>query len=68
MLIWRLRNSRELTTILEELDALVDRKLLNDMYRIATSENTRFGMLTYSMSKVKRSTKASNIASPKTIL
>ena len=40
MLIWRLRNSKELMTILEELDALVDRKLLNDMYRMATSEKT----------------------------
>ena len=29
-------------TILEELDALVDRKLLNDMYRMATSEKHSF--------------------------
>ena len=64
MLIWRLRNSKELITILEELDALVDRNLLNDMYRMATSENTHFGMLTYSMSRIKCSTKASNTASP----
>ena len=42
MLIWRLRNSKELVTILEELDALVDRKLLNEMYRIATSEKHSF--------------------------
>ena len=42
MLIWRLRNSKELITILEELDALVDRKVLNDMYRIATSEKHSF--------------------------
>ena len=42
MLIWRLRNSKELITILEELDALADRKLLNDMYRIATSEKHSF--------------------------
>ena len=42
MLIWRLRNSKGLMTILEELDALVDRKLLNDMYRTATPGNTRF--------------------------
>ena len=42
MLIWRLRNSKELITILEELDALVDRKLLNEMYRIATSEKHSF--------------------------
>ena len=38
MLIWRLRNSKELITIVEGLDALVDHKLLNDMYRSATSE------------------------------
>ena len=42
MLIWRLRNSNELMTTLEELDALVDRKLLNDMYRMATSEKHSF--------------------------
>ena len=42
MLIWRLRNSKELITILEELDALVDRKLLNEMYRIATSYKHSF--------------------------
>ena len=28
--------------MLEELDALVDRKLLNEMYRIATSEKHSF--------------------------
>ena len=38
MLIWRLRNSKELITILEKLDALIYGKLLNEMYRIATSE------------------------------
>ena len=47
MLIWRLRNSKELITMLEELDALVDRKMLNDMYRILTFENNRFGILIY---------------------
>ena len=43
MLIWRLRNSKELLSILEEMDALVDRKLLNEMYSMATSENILFG-------------------------
>ena len=43
MLIWRLRNSKEISTLLEELGALVDRKLLNEMYQIATSENTASG-------------------------
>ena len=42
MLIWRLQNSKELITTLEELDALADRKLLNEMYRIATSEKHSF--------------------------
>ena len=45
MLIWRLRNSKELLSILEEMDALVDRKLLNEMYNMATSENILFGIL-----------------------
>ena len=31
-----------LSTILEELDALVDRKLLHEMYQIATSEKHSF--------------------------
>ena len=44
MLIWRLRNSKELLSILEEMDALVDRKLLNEMYNMATSENILFGI------------------------
>ena len=43
MLIWRLRNSKELETIVSEFDALVDRKLLHEMYKIATSENTASG-------------------------
>ena len=43
MLIWRLRNSKELLSILEEIDALVDRKLLNEMYSMATTGNTRSG-------------------------
>ena len=64
MLIWRLRNSKELITILEELDALVDRKLLNEMYRIATSENTRFGTSIYSMSRIRCSSRILNIALP----
>ena len=43
MLIWRLRNSKELLSILEEMDALVDRTLLNEMYSMATSEKHFFG-------------------------
>ena len=37
MLIWRLRNSKELISIHEELDALNDRKILMQMYMLATS-------------------------------
>ena len=64
MLIWRLRNSKGLITILEELDTLVDRQLLNEMYRIATSENTRFGTSIYSMSRITCSSRILNIALP----
>ena len=42
ILCWRLRNSKELSTIVEELDALVDRKLLHEMYQMATSEKHSF--------------------------
>ena len=42
MLIWRLRTSKELVTILEEPGALVPRKLLQEMYQIATSEKHSF--------------------------
>ena len=42
MLTWRLRNSKGLLSILEEMDALVDRKLLNEMYSMATSETHSF--------------------------
>ena len=42
MLTWRLRNAKELVSILEELDALVDRKLLHEMYPIATAEKHSF--------------------------
>ena len=45
MLFWRLRNSKELLPILEEMDAPGDRKLLNEMYNMATSENILFGIL-----------------------
>ena len=37
-----MRNSKELQTLIEELDALVDRKLLHEMYQIATSEKHAF--------------------------
>ena len=42
MLILRLRNSKELLAILEELDALHDRKILMQMYMMATSEKHSF--------------------------
>ena len=42
MLIWRLRNSKELMSILEELDALIDRRVLMQMYQIATQDKHGF--------------------------
>ena len=42
MLIWRLRNSKERDSIIEELDALVDRKTLMEMYRMATADKHGF--------------------------
>ena len=42
VLIWRTRNSKELESIVSELDAIVDRKLLHEMYQIATSETHSF--------------------------
>ena len=42
MMIWRLRNSRELNSILEELDTLHDRKILMHMYMLATQEKHSF--------------------------
>ena len=38
MLIWRMRNAKELAAIIEELDALVDRQTLMEMYRMATAD------------------------------
>ena len=42
MLIWRLRSSKERDQILEELDALLDRKVLLQLYLTATSEKHSF--------------------------
>ena len=42
MLIWRLRNSKELLSILEELDALHDKKVLMQMYKLATAGKHSF--------------------------
>ena len=42
MLIWRLRNSKELSSILEELDAIYPRSLLLQMYEMATQEKHSF--------------------------
>ena len=42
MLIWRLRNNKELLSIIEELDALMDRRLLLQMYNMATAEKHGF--------------------------
>ena len=42
MLIWRLRNSKELISILDELDALHDRRVLMQMYQLATADKHGF--------------------------
>ena len=42
MLVWRLRSSKELTSILEELDALHDRRVLMQMYQLATQDKHGF--------------------------
>ena len=42
MLVWRLRNSKELISILEELDALHDRRVLMQMYQMATQDKHGF--------------------------
>ena len=42
MLIWRLRSAKERDQILEELDALLDRKVLLQLYLKGTSEKHSF--------------------------
>jgi hypothetical protein len=42
MLIWRLRSAKERDQILEELDALLDRRILLQLYLKATSEKHSF--------------------------
>ena len=42
MIIWRLRSAKEREQILEELDALMDRKVLLQLYMRATDEKHSF--------------------------
>ena len=42
MLIWRMRNATELSAIIEELDALVPRTQLLQMYHMATADKHGF--------------------------
>ena len=42
MLIWLLRSAKERDQILEELDALMDRKILLQLYLVATREKHSF--------------------------
>ena len=42
MLIWRLRSAKERDQILEELDALMDRRVLLQLYLTATAEKHSF--------------------------
>ena len=64
MPIWRLRNAKELSTILEELDALVDRKLLHEMYHIATSEEHSFWFINLLNERDSMFTRTSNSVLP----
>ena len=41
-MLWRMRNAKELAAIIEELDALVHRNQLMEMYRMATSQKHNF--------------------------
>ena len=41
-MIWRLRSAKERDQILEELDALMDRKILLQLYLTATAEKHSF--------------------------
>jgi hypothetical protein len=45
LLIWRLRNYRELESVIEELSALYPRKVLMAMYEISTSEPFGFWVI-----------------------
>ena len=62
MLIWRLRNSKELISILEELDALHDRRVLMQMYQLATADKHGFGTSTCSTTGNRCSSRVSNNA------
>ena len=42
MFVFRLRNSQDLNTFLEEISALVDKPTLLEMYKIATKEASSF--------------------------
>ena len=42
MLIWRLRNAKELASFAEELDVMVDGHALMEMYRMATADKHGF--------------------------
>ena len=44
MLIWRLRNNKELQSITEELDAFMDKRLLLHMYNMATAGHMAVGI------------------------
>ena len=42
MLIWRIRNTKELSTLMEELSAILPIKTLHQMYKMATQNNHDF--------------------------
>ena len=59
-----MRSPKELSTIVEELDALVDRKLLHEMYQIATSEKHSFWYINLLNERDQMFSRTSNTALP----
>ena len=53
MLIWRLRSAKERDQILEELDALMDRNVLLQLYLTAKSEKHSFWYINLAASRVE---------------
>ena len=62
LLVWRLRNSKELMGILEELDALHDRKTLMAMYQLATANKHDFWFINMLSDKEQMFSKILSIA------
>jgi len=53
LIVFRLRNKLELDAIIEELSAVYDKRVLIDMYKIATAEPYSFWYINLAASKVE---------------